>query len=37
MPKQEAQRLYYLDNLKIFLAMLVVSVHVALAYGPEVW
>ena len=36
MQKQE-QRLYYLDNLKILLAILVISVHLALAYGPEVW
>lgn len=37
MQKVGSQRIYYLDNLKILLAILVISVHLALAYGPEVW
>ena len=32
-----SQRLYYLDNLKVLLAILIVTVHVALAYAPDIW
>ncbi|GAE32629.1 acyltransferase family protein [Alkalihalobacillus hemicellulosilyticus] len=33
----ERNRLYYLDNLKILLAISIVTVHVALAYAPDIW
>lgn len=37
MQKEQEQRLYYLDNLRILFASLIVSVHVALAYAPNIW
>lgn len=37
MQKEQEQRLYYLDNLRILFATLIISVHVALAYAPNIW
>lgn len=34
---QGRERIHFVDYLKILLAMLVVTVHVALSHGPEVW
>lgn len=33
----ESRRIHFVDYLKVLLAMLVVTVHVTLPHGPEVW
>lgn len=35
--KKESDRLYFIDNLKIALIMLVVAHHAGQAYGPGGW
>ncbi len=37
MIKNKDKRIYYLDYLKIILAILVIIAHVCIAYSPRVW